>query len=496
MAIRTVLVANRGEIACRIIRAARALGIETLAVFSEADAGAPHVRLADRALPIGPAPAAQSYLDGARLIEAARRGGADAVHPGYGFLAENADFAEAVIAAGLTWIGPPPAAIRAMGDKAAARRLMAEAGVPVIPGAEVVEEGRATAEAGRIGFPLMVKAAHGGGGRGMRRVEGSEELAEALAAARAEAEAAFGSGALLLERLVEGARHVEVQLLADRHGAVIHLGERDCSVQRRHQKLIEEAPSPAVGPELRARMGAAAVAAARAVGYEGAGTVEFLLGEDGAFWFLEMNTRLQVEHPVTEAVTGLDLVALQFRIAEGAPLPLAQEDLRLSGHAIEARILAEDPAAGWAPSTGRIALWSPGEGVRVDDGIETGGEVEPWYDPMLAKIIAHGPDREAARRRLVAALRRTALLGPANNIGHLIALLESPAFVAGEAHTGLVAELWPEGAPPLEAAEADWIAAALAVVEAERAAALARAALVPEVELGWSSAPLPPVPVA
>ncbi|KMO40399.1 3-methylcrotonyl-CoA carboxylase [Methylobacterium variabile] len=443
MTFSTLLIANRGEIACRIIRTARAQGYRTVAVYSTADADARHVREADIAVPIGPAPARESYLCAEAIVAAAVRAGADAVHPGYGFLSENAEFAEACEAAGLTWIGPPPASIRAMGDKASAKRLMREAGVPCVPGYDGEDDRDATlaAEAEAIGYPVMVKASAGGGGRGMRLVHAASDLPEALAGARAEAQAAFGSGRLLLERAVVGARHVEIQVFADRHGAVIHLGERDCSVQRRHQKIIEEAPSPAVDAALRARMGAAAVRAAQAIGYVGAGTVEFLLDRSGDFFFLEMNTRLQVEHPVTEMVTGLDLVALQLDAAQGLPLPLGQDEVRLDGHAIEVRLYAEDPAAGFLPQTGLVRLWRPAppEMARVDHGLREGAAVTPYYDPMLAKVIAWGRDREEARRRLMRAVEATVVLGVTTNKAYLLAALDWPDFAAGASTTDSVA---------------------------------------------------------
>ena len=392
----TILIANRGEIACRIIRAAHAEGYCAVAVFSDADAEALHVREADAAVNIGPAAPAQSYLSAQRILDAARKSGAEAVHPGYGFLSENADFAQSCIDAGLVFIGPPPVAMRAMGDKSAAKARMIGAGVPCAPGYHGDEQAdeRFAAEAARIGFPVMVKASAGGGGRGMRLVHASEDLSAALRAARAEAIGAFGDGRLLLERALTDARHVEVQVFGDEHGATVHLGERDCSIQRRHQKVIEEAPSPAVSAELRARMGAAAVQVARAVGYIGAGTVEFLLAADGGFYFLEMNTRIQVEHPVTECVTGIDLVRLQLDVAQGKPLPFAQGDVALRGHAIEARLYAEDPSSDFMPRTGRVVAWRPGagEGVRVDHGLCEGMDISPFYDPMLAKIIAFGAE--------------------------------------------------------------------------------------------------------
>ncbi|MDP6389411.1 MAG: acetyl-CoA carboxylase biotin carboxylase subunit [Alphaproteobacteria bacterium] len=434
-----LLVANRGEIAVRVLRAARGRGYRTVAVHSEADATALHVKRADEAVEIGPPPAADSYLSIERIVDAAKSSGADAVHPGYGFLAESADFAEACIAAGLVFVGPKPDAIRRMGDKSEARRLMAAAGVPCIPGYDGDDQDLAMleAKAREIGLPLMVKARAGGGGRGMRLVTEGDDLAAAIAAARSEAEAAFGDGGLLLERALGDTRHVEVQVLADRHGNTVHLGERDCSVQRRHQKVIEEAPSPAVDEDLRRAIGEAAVAAARAVDYEGAGTVEFLLGADGAFHFLEMNTRIQVEHPVTEMVTGVDLVDLQLAIAEGAPLPFGQDDVRLTGHAIEARLYAEDAAAGFAPQAGRVAAWRPalGDGVRIDTGIEAGTEVTPYYDPMIAKIVALGQDRDEARQRLIGALDETVILGLTTNRDFLARVLADETFARGEATT-------------------------------------------------------------
>ncbi|MDN2568245.1 biotin/lipoyl-binding protein [Aquibium sp. A9E412] len=436
----TLLVANRGEIALRVMRSARALGLRTVAVFSDADAGAPHVRAADLALPIGPAAPAQSYLSIDAILQAARAAGADAVHPGYGFLAENADFAAACAAAGLVFVGPRAETIRTMGDKAAAKRAMAEAGVSGVPGYDGADQSDAAflAAAGEIGYPLMVKAVAGGGGRGMRRVAGPDALAEALRAARGEAAAAFGDPRLMLETAIADPRHVEIQVFGDRHGNAIHLGERDCSIQRRNQKLIEEAPSPALDDGLRAAMGAAAVRATRALGYEGAGTFEFLLDADGRFHFMEMNTRLQVEHPVTEALTGLDLVALQLRVAAGEPLGLAQGDVRLAGHAIEARICAEDED-GFVPQSGRMARWAMPAALRVDSALEPGAEVPPHYDSLIAKLVAHGPTREAARRRLADGLRRAVALGVTTNIGFLARCLEHPDFVEGRATTGFVA---------------------------------------------------------
>lgn len=436
MSFDTILIANRGEIACRIIRTARAMGYRTIAVFTDPDAGAPHVLAADSAVHIGPALA---YLDGARIIAAAKRMGAGAVHPGYGFLSENAAFARACLDAGLVFIGPGPEAIALMGSKAEAKRTMELAGVPCLPGYSGQDQSETVllAEGARVGFPLMVKAAMGGGGKGMRLVRDEGALAEALVRARSEAEKAFGDGTLILERALEAPRHVEIQVLADSHGNVVHLGERDCSVQRRHQKVVEEAPSPAVDADLRLQMGAAAVQAARACGYVGAGTVEFLL-EGGAFHFLEMNTRLQVEHPVTEAVTGLDLVEWQIRVARGGVLPWRQEDIALSGHAIEVRLYAEDPAQGFMPQTGRLLRWRPAPGFRVDHGLAEGQGVSADYDPMLAKLIAHGPDRETARRRLIRGLEETEVLGLRTNKAFLINLLSDEGFARGEATTAFL----------------------------------------------------------
>src|SRR6266849_3685737 len=442
-----ILVANRGEIACRVMRTARALGYRTVAVYSEADRDMPHVALADQAVPIGPAPAADSYLATDKIIAAARRAGADAIHPGYGFLSENAAFAAACAVADITFIGPPVEAIRTMGNKAAAKRRMIAAGVPCVPGHEGAEQSdKALAKAAAaIGLPVMVKAAAGGGGKGMRLVAEPALLAEALRAARSEAQKAFGSDELILEKAIVEPRHVEIQIFADSHGHVIHLGERDCSIQRRHQKVIEEGPSPVMTPALRQAMGAAAVTAAKTVDYVGAGTVEFLLAPDGSFSFLEMNTRLQVEHAVTEMVTGVDLVEWQIRVASGEALPLRQDDVAFTGHAIEARLYAEDAQGDFLPQAGRVLAWKPPSraGVRVDHGIAAGVTVSPYYDPMLAKIIAHGATREAARRRLVAALMETVVLGVVTNRRFLIDCLSHSAFAAGDISTGFIARHFP-----------------------------------------------------
>ena len=438
---RKVLVANRGEIALRVMRTARRLGLGTVAVYSSADAEAPHVRAADQAVAIGGPLPAESYLSIPALIEAALRSGADAVHPGYGFLAENAAFARACREAGLVFVGPSAEAILAMGDKAAAKRLMQQAGVPCIPGYEGADQGDATlaAAAEAIGYPVMIKATAGGGGRGMREVACAGDFAAALRSARSESRSAFGSAEMILERALVGPRHIEIQVFADRHGNSIHLGERDCSVQRRHQKLIEEAPSPAVDAALRERMGATALAAVKAIDYEGAGTIEFLLDPAGDFFFMEMNTRLQVEHPVTEAITGLDLVEWQFLVAAGEALPLTQQDVRFDGHAIEVRLCAEDPARAFMPQSGRLALWQPPAGVRVEHALASGIEIAPFYDSMIAKVVAHGADRETARRRLLAGLQGLVALGIATNREYLVRCLANPVFMAGAATTAFVA---------------------------------------------------------
>ncbi|WP_405223800.1 acetyl/propionyl/methylcrotonyl-CoA carboxylase subunit alpha [Lentisalinibacter sediminis] len=491
MTLERILIANRGEIACRIIRGVQATGRRAVAVYSEADADAPHVRLADVTECIGAGPATESYLNIEAVLRAAETAGADGVHPGYGFLAENADFARACAAAGLTFIGPPAEAIELMGNKAAAKRRMIEAGVPCVPGYEGEDQGDAAfaAAARDIGYPVMVKAAAGGGGRGMRRVEREADLASALSLARSEAESAFGSGELILEKAVVDARHVEIQVVADDHDAVIHLGERDCSVQRRHQKVVEEAPCPVMTEKLREALGAAAADAARSIDYRGAGTVEFLLDASGEFYFLEMNTRLQVEHPVTEMVTGLDLVALQLRVAEGRALGVEQHEVALQGHAIEVRLYAEDPARGFMPSTGRIELWLPpsGEGIRVDAGVATGSEISPWYDPMVAKIISHGETRDAARMNLIRALEGTALFGVANNRDFLIEVLRQPDFAEGRATTAFLEEqgegVFGGGPRPVDAAVAALLEYTLA-----GEAALAASVGVSSKLLGWSSA--------
>jgi len=437
-----ILIANRGEIACRIVRTAKALGYRTVAVFSDADANALHVRQADTAVRIGPPPAQESYLNINALLAAAKVAGADAVHPGYGFLSENADFAHACGKAGLVFIGPSAVAIDAMGNKARSKSLAAAAGVPCLPGYQGSDQSdsKFLAESRRIGFPLMVKAAAGGGGRGMRLVTSTDNLANVLARSRSEAAAAFGSDELILERAVTDARHIEFQVIADQHGNIIHFGERDCSIQRRYQKVIEEAPSPVLSTELRAQMGETAVATARAIGYVGAGTIEFLLDPSARFYFIEMNTRLQVEHPVTEAISGVDLVAWQLRVAAGERLPLEQHQVKYSGHAIEARLYAEDPYHSFLPQSGTLIDWRPasGEGIRIDHGLTPGQVVSPFYDPMLAKVIAHGASREEARRCLILALEDTVALGLTTNRSFLVAVLRHPAFIAGEATTQFI----------------------------------------------------------
>ncbi len=442
--VRKILIANRGEIACRIIGTARRLGIATVAVYSEADRHARHVAAADEAILVGPAPAGKSYLDGAKIIAAAKYAKADAVHPGYGFLAENADFAEACAGAGLVFVGPSPASIRAMGDKARAKALMAEAGVPIVPGyfGDDQRAGRLAEEASRIGYPVLVKPSAGGGGKGMKIAASTEDFSTALDSAKREAAASFGDDRVMLEKYLAAPRHVEVQVFGDGHGTIVHLFDRDCSIQRRHQKILEEAPAPGLSDELRKAMRAAAIAAARSVAYIGAGTIEFLVTPaDGAFYFLEMNTRLQVEHPVTEMITGLDLVAWQIRVAEGARLPLAQDEITAAGHAIEARIYAEDPARDFLPRTGsleRVAFPPASPDVRVDSGVGAGDEISIHYDPLVAKVIAHGEDRPSALRRLGHALGETRILGVETNLGFLRRVLAHAAFLEARLDTSFI----------------------------------------------------------
>ena len=473
---RKILIANRGEIACRVMRTAKRMGIGTVAVYSDADRAALHVKLADESHRIGPAAAPESYLNIPAILDAAKKSGAEAIHPGYGFLSENEDFAAACARAGIVFIGPTPEAIAAMGDKSAAKRLMEKAGVPLVPGyhGDAQDPGLLAKEAARIGFPVLIKPSAGGGGKGMRVVNDKKSFAEALAGARREAIAAFGDERVLIERYLERPRHIEMQVFGDTHGNVLHLFERDCSVQRRHQKVIEEAPAPKFGR--RAEMGAAAVAAAKAIGYTGAGTVEFIAEQDGRFYFMEMNTRLQVEHPVTEMITGLDLVELQLRVAAGERLPFTQGEVKANGHAIEARIYAEDPERGFLPSTGRLVHVAFPAEARVDTGVQAGGDISPWYDPMIAKLIVHGEDRATALALMDAALRETRIVGVTTNVEFLRRICESPAFTKAELDTGLIerhrAELFrPRGEVPHEVLAA----AALAELAHEEQTARGRA---------------------
>ncbi len=435
-----ILIANRGEVALRVMRTARRLGLGVVAVYSDADRDARHVRETDAAVRIGAAFPARSYLDIGAIIAAAKTAGADAVHPGYGFLAENEQFAQACRDAGLVFIGPSPEAIRAMGNKAGAKEIMRKAGVPCVPGYQGEDQSDAAMlrEARRIGFPVMIKAVAGGGGRGMRLVADEAAFADALRSARSEAKTAFGDAAVILERAIENPRHIEIQVFGDSHGNAIHLGERDCSVQRRHQKLIEEAPSPAVSAELREKMGAVAVTAVKALGYEGAGTLEFLLDATGRFYFMEMNTRLQVEHPVTEAITGLDLVELQLRVARGDPLPIRQEDVRFSGHSIEVRLCAEDAGRDFMPQSGRMLRWEIPQNIRVEHALESGSDIPPFYDSMIAKLISHGASREEARSKLICALEQVVAFGVTTNQAFLVTCLRHPVFARGQATTALI----------------------------------------------------------
>lgn len=435
-----VLVANRGEIALRVIRSARALGYRTVAVYSSADKEARHVSAADQAVAIGGDLPVDSYLRIDRIIEAAVLSGADAIHPGYGFLAENPGLPRACKEAGIVFIGPSAESIESMGHKAGAKQLMMDAGVPCVPGyqGQDQDEKRLVQEADQVGFPIMIKATAGGGGRGMRLVDKAEDFPAALRSARSEAESAFGSPEVILERAIIDPRHIEIQIMADRYGNAVYIGERDCSIQRRHQKVVEEAPSPAVSPALRARMGETAVTAVKAIDYEGAGTLEFLLDQDGNFYFMEMNTRLQVEHPVTESISGLDLVDLQLRVAAGQPLPLSQADIVLKGHSIEVRLCAESPSEGFMPKSGTMALWQMPSSLRVEDAVESGSEIPSFYDSMIAKLISVGADREEARRRLVSGLKNATALGVETNQAFLIACLEHPTFIQGEATTAFV----------------------------------------------------------
>ena len=465
---RKVLIANRGEIACRVIKTARRLGVATVAVYSEADANARHVRLADEATLIGPPAARESYLVGERILDVARRTGAEAIHPGYGFLSENEEFAEACEKAGIVFIGPPASAIRAMGSKSAAKALMETAGVPLTPGYHGDNQDPVflAQQANWIGYPVLIKASAGGGGKGMRRVDAAADFEAALASCQREAANAFGDERVLVEKYVLKPRHIEIQVFGDTHGNCVYLFERDCSLQRRHQKVLEEAPAPGMTPERRAAMGQAAVNAAKAVGYVGAGTVEFIANQDGSFYFMEMNTRLQVEHPVTEMITGLDLVEWQLRVASGQPLPLTQEQLDIDGHAIEARVYAEDPDRGFLPSTGRLVHLIPppeSDSVRVDTGVEQGDEITPYYDPMIAKLIVWGADRRQALARMRRALAQYRVVGVSNNINFLSRLVALPSFANAELDTGLIEREHGLLFPPQEVVPDEvWLVAALA----------------------------------
>ena len=486
-----ILIANRGEIACRVIRTARRLGLATVAVYSEADANARHVRLADEAVLIGPPAARESYLVADRILEAARQTGAEAIHPGYGFLSENADFADACAAHGIVFIGPPASAIRAMGLKSASKALMEKAGVPLTPGYHGAEQDPAflKTQADGIGYPVLIKASAGGGGKGMRRVDAAADFDASLASCKREALNAFGDDDVLVEKYVLKPRHIEIQVFGDSHGNVVHLFERDCSVQRRHQKVLEEAPAPGMTRERRAAMGKAAVDAAKAVGYVGAGTVEFIVQPDGAFWFMEMNTRLQVEHPVTEMITGQDLVEWQLQVAAGKPLPLTQEQLAIDGHAIEARIYAEDPDKGFLPSTGRLVHLAPpaeSDHVRVDTGVEQGDEIGPHYDPMIAKLIVWDRSREQALARMRQALSEYRVAGVANNVEFLARLVTTPSFARADLDTALIereqALLFPEKA---DVPDEVWLLAALAELQREARAARLAAAQAPDRDSPW-----------
>ena len=468
-----ILIANRGEIACRVIKSARRMGIATVAVYSEADANARHVRLADEAVLIGPAAARESYLVAERILDAARATGAEAVHPGYGFLSENDAFADACALAGITFIGPPASAIRAMGSKSAAKALMAKADVPLTPGyhGERQEPSFLAEQAAQIGYPVLIKASAGGGGKGMRRVDAAADFEAALASCQREAMSAFGNDQVLVEKYVLKPRHIEIQVFGDTHGNVVYLFERDCSVQRRHQKVLEEAPAPGMTAARRAAMGKAAVDAAKAVGYVGAGTVEFIANQDGSFYFMEMNTRLQVEHPVTEMITGLDLVEWQLRVASGERLPLLQEQLEINGHALEARIYAEDPGKGFLPSTGRLTHLVPppeNDHVRVDTGVEQGDEITQYYDPMIAKLIVWGADRRQALARMRQALAQYRIVGVANNVDFLARLVAVPSFAHADLDTGLIEREAALLVPPPGALPDDvWLLAALAELQRE-----------------------------
>ena len=489
--IRRLLVANRGEIARRVIRSAHEMGISTAAIYADGDVGAPFVRDADTAIALNGTTSAQTYLSLDKVLDACRRVGADAVHPGYGFLSENAAFAKAVVDAGMRWVGPSPEAIEQMGDKLAAKRVIMEAEVPTLPAIELKAGEDFQAAAQQIGYPVLVKASAGGGGRGMRVVESPDELDAAITGARREAGAAFGDDTLFLERWITAARHVEIQILGDTHGNVVHLFERECSIQRRHQKIIEEAPSSAVDAELRAEMGAAAVSAAKRIGYASAGTVEFLL-DGNQFWFLEVNTRLQVEHPVTEEITGLDLVREQLRIAEGEELGYGQSDLAIDGHAIEARLYAEDPTRNFLPSPGAIEVWRPAPGglARFDSGVESGSEVSVEFDPMIAKVIAHAPTRREAAAKLARALEQTALQGLRHNRDFLVATLREPAFLAGDTTTDFIERIDPPRRRELDAQSLS--DAVIAATMAAQATHRANAKVLAAFRSGWRNSMMPP----
>jgi len=490
-----LLIANRGEIACRIIRTAREMGISTVAIYANADADAPFVRAADTAIALDGDSPAETYLVVEKVLDACRRTGADAVHPGYGFLSENADFARAVEAAGMAWVGPPPDAIAAMGDKLSAKKLMQDADVPTLPAEELAPGADLAAAAERVGYPLLIKASAGGGGRGMRVVESAADLEEAVAGARREAGSAFGDDTIFMERWLPACRHVEIQILGDAHGDLVHCFERECSIQRRHQKVIEEAPSPAVSEALRSRMGDAAVAAGKAIGYTSAGTVEFLVdGED--FWFLEVNTRLQVEHPVTEEITGLDLVREQLRIAEGETLGYGQSDLGINGHAIEVRLYAEDPAQNFLPSPGTVVFWEPSTAAtaRFDSGIESGSEIGTAFDPMLAKVIVHAPTRREAALRLARVMETTRIQGLTTNRDFLVATLRTPEFLAGDTTTDFIERVAP--APVREVSELERHQAMIAVVLEAQARRRAAARVLTTLPSGWRNSKMPPQSVS
>lgn len=492
MTIRKILIANRGEIACRIIKTARSLGLNTVAVYSDADKNALHVAMADHAVHIGRSAVSESYLNIEKIIHVAKETCSDAIHPGYGFLSENADFANACVSAGIIFIGPSVDAITVMGDKARAKQAMLDAGVPCVPGyqGDQQDDDTLVQSAEKIGFPLLLKASAGGGGRGMRRVDSLSQIPDAIKLARSESLNAFGSETLILEKAISSARHVEIQVFADKFGNTIHLGERDCSVQRRYQKVIEEAPCPVMTSELREQMGNVAINAAKAVNYVGAGTVEFLLDGNNDYYFLEMNTRLQVEHPVTEEITGLDLVAMQISVANGEPLSLTQEDIQIEGHAIEARLYAEDPSNDFLPATGKIGLWNSPQSnsVRVDTGIQTGAEVSSHYDAMVAKVIARGTNRHEALQRLVSGLKETALCGVTTNREFLIDLLEQEKFIAGNATTAFISEIYPDTGYESQQPSLDVIATASLIEYLNRHAKHKENSVSVNNELlGWSS---------